>query len=978
MAQDPFANAAQARLDASRAAALLDQAQVGLVVVDADGLRFANPAALRLLGDAPGRPVIGRSLLDFIAQVDRAHVAEQIRRRLAGEPGSAYDVRCRRTDGSEFDARLFGQRVMFDGHHADLVTLTDVTELKDALRRSEWTASLLARSESLCRSGSFEVEWPSGRLLASQGLRELTGSRSTPVDLVDTVDMISWVPPDERGLLAAIWRNAVVGEPFELQHRLLCADGERLVVLHRGILQAGAPGQPPRGLALIQDITRQHEAEHRIQELANFDEVTGLPNRSSLLDQLDARAHTARWDERGFCLISIDVPRITELRATMGFGAGDSLAMTIAARLSRMATEQEVVAHVGGSEFAVMRVFDGPAAQEALHLRAQALQAGLQEAARVGPTEVFPLCHIGIAMFPADGEAADALLEAAQTARLGAEAAGGVAFARPESNALALREMQLAGALRHALVRNELSLRYQPQVSLATGAVIGAEALLRWRSAKWGDVSPVEFIQVAERSGLIGAIGDWVLRRVCEQSVIWRQEGLPPVRLAVNFSPLQFQQGDVARQVQRTLLETGADPACLGMELTESTLMENPERAAAMLRELRALGIEISLDDFGTGFSSLSCLRRLPIDVVKIDRSFVQDMTNGPESVSMARAIITMAQGLKMQVLAEGVETEDQLALLVAKGCDQMQGYLFSRPITADEMAALLREGRRLPEDRVRGGHKTRTLLLVDDDVAALSALRRLFRREGYRVLTAASAAEGRARLSDSTVDVMLCDPGLPGPPLLAHAQQQHPEVVRIALAGPEEWAAVAGGASSGALHQVAAKPWDETRLCAQVAQAFHQQLMGDDHRRLQDELGSLQTEVTLLRQQLAGAQAREEAQDQLLQARSGGMRDLVDQLPLAVLGLDPDGLLVYANEQAHLQLPEAAAQLGLPAGGWLAELTRPGMPAVISLPASDWSEQCFEGRPGQVLVQPLRVADGSPRGHSLVFLPKASPPAAS
>lgn len=959
------------------AAMLLAQAQVGLMVIGRSGLLYANEAALRMF-QAEVQDIADFDLMDCVSDVDRAQVGEQLHRRLQGEAGYLWDVRCRRRDGSTFVARIFGQPVDVAGESADLVTLTDISETQAALRQAEWAADMLARSESLSRSGSFEIQWPEGTVRASSGLVALVGACALSCSQrPESVDQLPWVPAEDRERVAAAWRAARPDEAFELQHRLRTCEGEELQVIHRGVLQTRTdlPGGL-MGVGFVQDITQQQEAERRIQELANYDEVTGLPNRSYFLSQVELRTQIARWDKRGFSLMAVEVPQVAELRSKLGFGAGDALAMTLAARLSRLVREHEMVAHMGGTEFAFLTALHEEAqsagAVDAIRQRARDLQCELQTAVHVGAAEVFPQCRIGVAMFPADGGGATALLEAAETACLAAEAAGGIAFARPEANAAAVREMQMASALRHAIGRDELYVVYQPQVDLEHGVIVGAEALLRWRSSAWGEVPPVEFIPVAERSGLIGEIGHWVLTQVCLQNAAWRQKGLPSIRLAVNVSPLQLRHGDFAGEVQRVLLETGADPRGLGIEITESALMDSPEQAATMLEQLKSLGIEISLDDFGTGFSSLSALRRLPIDVVKVDRSFIHDITATSEGVSVTRAIITMARGLQMKVLAEGVETENQLSLLVARGCDQIQGYWFSRPVLVEALEEMLRTGKRLPDGLTRRRQRVRTLLLVDDEENILAALKRLFRRDGYRVLAAPNPLEALELLKQHDVDVILSDqrmPGMTGVQFLHEAQRLYPDTVRMTLSGFTDLQSIIDAVNEGAISKFLTKPWDDERLRAHVAEAFRRKELADENRRLSEEVAGTNAELASVNSRLSAALARQREQAMLLQASAGGVRDILDELPLAVLGIDPDGLLVYANCRAQSFFRPPDLVLGLPVGPLVTDL----------LDRLDQRDDCDRRAPPETVEingvtctlwsRPLLNEAGQPRGQVLLCL---------
>ncbi len=942
---------------------LAEQAQTGLFVVQDDVIRYANPALTELLGWSHGA-LIGQSYLVTTAPAFREHAQATVQRRLMGKIGRPGQMRCQRQDGSTFEARVFARRIDFHGHPAVLITLLDITELHDALRRVEWNAGMLAHTEALCRSGSFEVEWPSGTVKPSSGLRALVGLTAESGTLM-SLDALAWVPPEERAYVAGIWRNATPNEAFEFQHRVQCADGQRLVVLHRGMLRASGLRRM-QGVALLQDITAQREAEQRIVDLASHTEVTGLPNRTALLDQLDAAMHAARWESRGFSLLTIDVSRIAEIKSSMGFGAGDTLAMALAARLQEACGPGETVAQLGDTEFALLLEAGPDGVPIDVFVRAEALQRLLQAPVRLGLTDVFPQGVIGLAAFPLDSDTPNGLLEAAQTARLDVKGATGIAQFRQEVSARVRRDMAIESALRHAIDQQELTLHYQPQVNLATGAICGAEALLRWNSAQLGFVSPAEFIPIAERSGQIGAIGDWVLRRACEQLATWRRAGLPAVRLAVNLSPAQLQRPDLARHIQTLLLETGARAGSLGVELTESMLMADLEQAMTTLCAIKAIGVEIALDDFGTGYSSLSSLSRLPIDVVKIDRSFVQDVTAATQQVSVTRAIINMAHDLQMRVLAEGVETDGQLSLLASHGCDEFQGFWFSPPVPVEAFEALLREGRRLPERFVTRMHRTRTLLLVDDEDNIVSSLKRLLRRDGYHIITATSAAEGLLRLAEHEVDVIVSDqrmPGMTGVEFLRRAKALYPHTVRMVLSGYTELQSIIDAVNEGAIYKFLTKPWDDQLLRDHVAEAFRQKELTDENRRLARQVQTANADLGELNERLGRLLVQQRDQTELLGASVEGTRGILDDLPVLVLGLDSDGFVAYANSLAARSLAHHPSLLGHPACDVL--------PCLGAIPMPDSLD--IDDRRYQIHKSEL-VTGGGPRGQLLVLTPQPLP----
>jgi EAL domain-containing protein (putative c-di-GMP-specific phosphodiesterase class I)/FixJ family two-component response regulator len=549
-----------------------------------------------------------------------------------------------------------------------------------------------------------------------------------------------------------------------------------------------------------------------------------------------------------------------------------------------------------------------------LQQRALALQAELQANLWLGGQWLQPLVNLGLAMFPGDATDRRALLRAAQAAAAGASAQGGIRFHGEADNAPVLRQWQLGQALRHALARDELRLEYQPQLSLDSGQIVGVEALLRWQTNDFGAVPPAEFVPLAERLGLMDDIGQWCLRQACQQVMAWQQAGLPRLRVSVNISPVQWRQADLAQQVQRVLIETGADPANLAIELSEDSVMADVARSTQTLRELKALDIEIAIDDFGTGSSGLGALQRLPVDVIKVDRSFVQDVTASPESVSVTRAIITMAHGMQLRVLAEGVETEGQLGLLAANGCDLVQGNWLSPPVSPEQMATLLREATMLPARFLRRREQQRTLLLVDDEENILAALKRLLRRDGYRIVTAHSGDEALQRLAEERVGVIVSDqrmPGMSGVEFLRRAKVLYPDTVRMTLSGFTDLQSIIDAVNEGAIYKFLTKPWDDELLRQHVLEAFRQKELDDENKRLSMEVAHANAELEAASTRLAGLLEVQREQTAWLAASASGAHEMLDELPVAVLGVDPDGLVAYANRAAFSLLPQAQAALG-------------------------------------------------------------------
>jgi EAL domain-containing protein (putative c-di-GMP-specific phosphodiesterase class I)/CheY-like chemotaxis protein len=383
--------------------------------------------------------------------------------------------------------------------------------------------------------------------------------------------------------------------------------------------------------------------------------------------------------------------------------------------------------------------------------------------------------------------------------------------------------MTMEKHLRRALVNHELSLCYQPQLELTTGRVIGVEALLRWQNPELGAIPPGTFIPLAEDTGLIIPIGDWVLRTACRQNSRWQKAGLPPLTMAVNLSPRQFWNPGLIGSVTQILQETGLDPACLELEIIESMVMRDINSAVSMLKELKSIGVKLSIDDFGTGYSSLNHLRSFPFDKLKMDISFVREVTSDPGSAAIAKTIISLAHNLNLLVIAEGVETKAQLSYLRNQGCDEMQGFFFSKPIPAEDLAQLLLEDRHLslPEDN---GPHVKTMLLVDDEQSIIEGLKRTLHSDSYRIISATSADEGFNQLALNQVDVILCDqrmPGMSGIEFLNRVKDLYPGTVRIAMSGYADAGMVADAINRSGIHKFLIKPISSELLRETLEEAF-------------------------------------------------------------------------------------------------------------------------------------------------------------
>jgi diguanylate cyclase (GGDEF)-like protein len=439
---------------------------------------------------------------------------------------------------------------------------------------------------------------------------------------------------------------------------------------------------------LFNELARRKQEE--LYFLAHYDALTQIPNRMLFTDRLGQACREALRSGREVALLFIDVDRFKQVNDSLGHAFGDELLCAIARRMQVCARESDTVARLGGDEFAIL--MDGVRGREDPEALALRLVDSMREPVCIVDREVRVSLSIGIALYPRDDRDAETLLSKADAAMYEVKTCGRNGFRHFEAgiSSYSSERSSLEAELKQALDHAEFILYYQPQIDLASGAVVGAEALIRWNHPKRGLLAPGSFIEIAEESGLIVPIGDWILAEACRQHREWMQQGLPSLRLGINISALQFHQADFVKRVKRMLSEPGVDPAFLEFELTESMVMRKASSVLDMLHELKAAGVRLALDDFGTGYSSLGYLSRFPIDRLKIDQSFVRGVDQIPVNASILRAITALAKSLSLHVVAEGVETEAELNVVRECGCDESQGYLHSRPMPAERFAAWL------------------------------------------------------------------------------------------------------------------------------------------------------------------------------------------------------------------------------------------------------------------------------------------------
>ena len=629
-----------------------------------------------------------QALLASVVEDDRERVTQEL---YTAMKEGTYNAMCRIAVGdgtirwvetnAEFIYDENGNPVKGIGIVQDL---TERVLAEEALRRKD--ADLNA-AQALAHIGSWRLDVGRDVLEWSEETYRIFGvSKGSPLNYAA---FLSAIHPDDREKVDYAWRAALQGAPYEIEHRIV-VDGEIKWVRENAQLEADREGNLIAGVGTVQLITERKLYEERLESLANYDPLTGLANRALLMSHLQNAIEQARRSKDEIALIMFDLDRFKDINDSYGHSAGDELLRHVAQQFTSRLREGDMIARLGGDEFAV--VLENLSHPEDAGRLAEEMIGMLGIDYKLsGGALIHVGASAGIALFPHHGDDAFTLLQHADAAlyKSKAEGRGTYYYYTDELTASARKRIECESYLRRAIANNEFELYYQPQVHLGTGRIVGAEALIRWNDPHRGVITPDQFIPIAEETGLIREIGEWVLGEVCAQGKVWLDKG-HRITLALNLSAHQVRYQNIVALVEEALRKTGYDPKRLELELTESTLMERQEEAVAMLHALRAHGIRLAIDDFGTGYSSLSYLKRFPIDVLKIDKSFVDDLPYDPDDMAIVAAIVAMAQALGFQVLAEGCEREEQITFLKEKGCTMYQGFYKSPPLRAAEFEKLL------------------------------------------------------------------------------------------------------------------------------------------------------------------------------------------------------------------------------------------------------------------------------------------------
>jgi diguanylate cyclase (GGDEF)-like protein/PAS domain S-box-containing protein len=508
---------------------------------------------------------------------------------------------------------------------------------------------------------------------------------------------------DRQRLISA--RRSAAGGSYDEVVRVVRPDGTMRWVRDRAFPVRDSDGKLYRIAGIAEDITERRESEQRLVHLAHYDALTNLPNRLLFYDRLGQAIALARRNQWIVGVMFIDVDRFKYVNDTLGHPVGDKLLQKVSERLTRAVRSEDTVGRLGGDEFAV--VLSNLGAMQDAEAVAQKIIRSIDEPFQLdGGTEVYVTASIGITLYPIDSMDQDALLKNADLAMYRAKDEGRNTYARylPEMNNQNTGRLDMQAMLRRALERDEFVLYYQPRVDVQTNRIVGAEALIRWNSPELGFVSPEEFIPIAEEIGLIVPIGEWVLRTACAQNRAWQDAGHAPLLMSVNLSARQFREKNLAETIVEVLDASGLQARHLDLEITESLIMSHANSTVVLLQRLHHLGVGLSIDDFGTGYSSLAYLKRFPVQSIKIDQSFVRDLTTDADDAAIVAAVVAMAKSLKLKVIAEGVETKAQLDYLTTMHCDEYQGYYFSRPVPAATFVTYLQSVTTPPQTASRSG----------------------------------------------------------------------------------------------------------------------------------------------------------------------------------------------------------------------------------------------------------------------------------
>jgi diguanylate cyclase (GGDEF)-like protein/PAS domain S-box-containing protein len=674
---------------------LVEQSLVGVYIIQNGKFVYTNHTLNKMFGyDNP----LGLNSLDVIHPDDRDAIAENLRRRLKGEDVPVFEARGLKSDGSTFYVEILGATTKYNGIPAVTGMVLDVTKRKQ-MEKTLWERDnelrmKEGRYQSLIKHSSDVI-----KIIDQDGIIQYVGptienSSSFKVEEIIGQDAFQFIHPDDKAFAKNRFKEIVKSyeEPVKFELRVSHSKGEYTYSEVTATNRLNDPNV--NGIVFnFKDITDQKKAQQKIHHLAYHDELTGLPNRRFLLEKMEEELSIAKLNDFNFALLFFDIDGFKFVNDSLGHFSGDELLKQVATRLLNYIKNKGFVARIGGDEFTLL--VKNATKSDASEYARDILNL-FKEPFQLNNYEFFVTVSIGISVFPQSGENVQSLLRNADIAMYRAKDNGKNNFSIYSSKMeeKTLKTFELRNDLRKALEYNEFSIHYQPRIDVRSDCIIGAEALLRWKHPKYGYVSPIEFIPLAEETGLIIPISNWVLKTVCEQHRRWLDSGIPPIKISVNFSALQFLQRNLLKTITKILSNTEMDPSYLEIEITESVVMENEDPVLSTIEKMKNMGIHIAIDDFGTGYSSISYLKKFKIDTLKIDRSFIKAIPTDSDSVDLTNATIQLAQSLNLNIVAEGVEKVDQLEMLIQSGCLEVQGFLYSKPVPEDEFKQLLNKSK--------------------------------------------------------------------------------------------------------------------------------------------------------------------------------------------------------------------------------------------------------------------------------------------